>query len=111
MTEDKQEFPEIPDGLPEDFPQQGGVIAGENPYANNDEEFRKKEEAYAKFREACMDKKSGCFGNYCSVMDGFDREIYTKRCARCRDSAQCFMVTQLRLMSGFHKEDGDEWKK
>ncbi|MBD3264315.1 MAG: hypothetical protein GF375_04350 [Candidatus Omnitrophica bacterium] len=106
MTEDKS-FPEIPDGLPEDFV----GASGENPFANNDEEFRKKEAAYAKFREACMDKKTGCLGNYCDIMDEFNREVYVKRCARCRDSAQCYMVTQLRLMSQFYKKDGDEWKR
>jgi len=119
MDDEKKEndFLEIPDGLPEDF---GGEhveglapgLTGENPYSKADEEYREKEAAYAKFREACMDEKTGCFGNYCDIMKKFNRDIYVKRCAKCRESMQCFAVTQIRLMAHFYKENrrGDDWK-
>lgn len=112
------DFPEIPDSLPEDF--SGGQFAegvaptppGENPYSKAEEEYREKEKAYAKFREACMDEENGCFGNYCNIMKDFKRDIYVKRCAKCRESAQCFAVSQMRLMAEFYKQNrrGDDWR-
>jgi len=100
---------EVPDGLPEDFPE----LPGDNPYAELDKEQREKAEAYAKFRKACMDEKTGCFGNYCNIMEEFSRERYVKRCAKCSDSMACFGISQLRLMANFYKDQnrGDDWRQ